>query len=109
MYMCQQYEASYQFSMCYLGICCYMYLFSSLTISGTHWLMDSIAMLMRGKAEVVPQTADGFLDLLADLNLLAQKGTHEAHSFDSTLIQRHDVESTVDSIVMYTQHHVPVG
>ena len=30
-------------------------------------------MLIKGKAEVVPQTSEGFLDMLSDLNALAQK------------------------------------
>ena len=31
-------------------------------------------MLMNGKAEIVPQTASGFLDMISDLNALAAKG-----------------------------------
>ena len=41
-------------------------------------------MLMKGKAEIVPQTASGFLDMISDLNALAAKGkiystTKETH------------------------------
>ena len=46
-------------------------------------------MLMNGKAEIVPQTASGFLDMISDLNALAAKGKihfdhfkSNNHSFD---------------------------
>lgn len=42
--------------------------------TGTHWLMDSIAMLRRGKAEVVQKVGfEGFLDAFEDLDKLDQQ------------------------------------
>ena len=60
-------------------------------------------MLMNGKAEIVPQTASGFLDMISDLNALAAKGNihfdhfkSNKHSFDFTCLKKIPHSTTFD-------------